>query len=254
MGEGMQATGLRSQNDFKTVSKEKFAMYFKTLFLVVSLFATCAVVHATTEEPIPGDLDLDGDVDVADFLIFTANFGKTGPVPSQTPTTSPERKRAENLLGFWKLLAELSSIGSVLDYYYILGYISDQPFDDGELPVWGGDDLGRRILGGYNKGLSRYTILESNSSYNGFFVFDIQGDKAVGIMYFYDKGESINQGSVYNLTSDSGRTQGEGFDVHAPKLAIPPELADQGRKVGAIPQEIIDAHDRLKARLDQSDL
>ena len=241
-------------------------MYFKTLFLVVSLFATCAVVHATTEEPIPGDLDLDGDVDVADFLIFTANFGKTGPVPSQTPTTvtvrdtvyvdrdleSPERKRAENLLGFWKLPYSIGT--TVFDDYYILGHISGQPFTDGELPVWGSDDFGTWVIGGYSKGLSQYTILESNSAYNAFFVFDIQGDKAVGIMYFYDKGKSINDGSVYNLTSDSGRTQGEGFRVHAPKLAIPPELADQGRKVGAIPQEIIDAHDRLKARLDQSDL
>lgn len=302
--------------------------------------STSTVLFTNTIKPFPGDLNLDGNVNFTDFLLFVDNFGRTGPAPTppqpvvrvvqvtvrdtvtitardtitvqntvrdtvilrdvvrdtitvqntirdtitlQNTVTirdtitvqntirdtitvqntirdtitvgsaTPQEERARNLLGFWKLIAGLSG-SSVLDYYYILGYISDQAFNDGELPVWGGDDWGRRILGGYSKGLSQYTILESNSSYNGFFVFDIQGDKAVGIMYFYDKGKSINDGSIYNLTSNSGRTQGEGFDVHAPKLAIPPELADQGRKVGAIPQEIIDAHDRLKARLDQSDL
>ena len=30
---------------------------------------------------IPGDLDLDGDVDFSDFLIFTGNFGRTGDPP-----------------------------------------------------------------------------------------------------------------------------------------------------------------------------
>ena len=33
-------------------------------------------------EPIPGDIDLDGDVDFSDFLIFANNFGKSGPVPT----------------------------------------------------------------------------------------------------------------------------------------------------------------------------
>lgn len=33
-------------------------------------------------DPIPGDLDMDGDVDIADFLIFTDNFGKVGPIPT----------------------------------------------------------------------------------------------------------------------------------------------------------------------------
>ena len=32
--------------------------------------------------PISGELDYDGDVDFTDFLIFTENFGKSGPVPN----------------------------------------------------------------------------------------------------------------------------------------------------------------------------
>ncbi len=33
-------------------------------------------------EAIKGDMDLDGDVDFADFLTFAGNFGKTGPPPT----------------------------------------------------------------------------------------------------------------------------------------------------------------------------
>lgn len=38
-------------------------------------------VSVAMAEPIPGDLDKDGDVDFADFLQFAANFGKTGSPP-----------------------------------------------------------------------------------------------------------------------------------------------------------------------------
>ena len=31
---------------------------------------------------IPGDLDLDGDVDFADFVAFASNYGRTGPRPT----------------------------------------------------------------------------------------------------------------------------------------------------------------------------
>lgn len=39
-----------------------------------------SVVAAHTDS-IPGDIDRDGDVDFADFLLLAENFGKSGPVP-----------------------------------------------------------------------------------------------------------------------------------------------------------------------------
>ncbi len=33
-------------------------------------------------DPIPGDVDWDGDVDIADFLILSDNWGKIGPIPT----------------------------------------------------------------------------------------------------------------------------------------------------------------------------
>lgn len=246
---------------------------YKCVGVVCLLFASfISQTHGqgNAVQPIPGDLNLDGNIDFADFLLFVDNFGRTGPVPTPPQpvvhivevavrdtvylpagSETPQEERAGNLLGFWKFLARYPKTEYTFDYYYILGHISDQPFADGELPVWGAKKWGIKVLGGYNAGLQQYTVLESNSAYNGLFVFDIQNDKAVGSMYFYDKGETINDGSVLTLTPDSGRTVGDGFDTYAPKLAIPPDLAE-GRKVGAIPQEIIDAHDRLKARLGGS--
>ena len=43
--------------------------------------ASITFTAASAVEVIPGDLDLDGDVDFTDFLTFAGNFGKTGPVP-----------------------------------------------------------------------------------------------------------------------------------------------------------------------------
>lgn len=246
-------------------------MCFKTLFLVVSLFATCSVVHADAQlqttsstEAIPGDLDLDGDVDVADFLIFVENFGKTGSVPSQTPTTSvvtvydtiyvdrgsesPERKRAENLLGFWKFKY---TIISVRDRHYLLGRIDTEPNEDGEFYVWGTDEYGLGlVISNYSSGLEKYTLLDRGSILSYFYVFDIQGDRISGNVYLMREGETVSDASRYSLSSDSGRTIGEGF-TRTTKPALPPqsELLDNRNNV-TLPKEIADEYTRMKTILE----
>lgn len=80
-----------------------------------------ATLDITSIEYIPamaGDLDLDGDVDFADFLIFARNFGQTGPVPTgpfrdqeSEPTViyetvwveidDPNYQAAREMAGFW---------------------------------------------------------------------------------------------------------------------------------------------------------
>ena len=249
-------------------------MCFKTLFLVV--FATCAVVNADTKissnvitvsklqttsstEAIPGDLDLDGDVDVADFLIFVENFGKTGPVPTRpsnridTVTVrdtlyiksdrTPQEERAEKLLGFWKLTG-------LSDHHYLMGYIDDEPDEKGdEFWVWGCNDFGTRVLGRYSTRLGKYSLLHASITVNYFYTFEIQGERAIGTLYFYSKGETVADASRHTLTG-SGRTIGEGFTLYSSKPAIPIEPADRPRQLYSIPQDIIDEHDRLKALLD----
>ena len=211
-------------------------------------------------EPIPGDLNYDGIVGIPDFLILVDNFGKTGPVPVRAQGGSrtvyiesgrtPQEERAEKLLGFWKLRGSRLS----LDYHYLMGYIfHDQTLDDGELAVLGSDKYGVRVIGGYSTELSKYTILDSGIILNLFYVFDIQGDRAVGSLYFYSKDETVSDARIYELSTSSGRTHGEGFRSYASKtVAIPIEPDDlrQLNKVN-IPQDIIDAHNRLKAILDQ---
>ena len=208
-------------------------------------------------EPIPGDLNYDGIVGIPDFLILVDNFGKTGPVPVRaqgglggTVVISLQEERAEKLLGFWKLRGSRLS----LDSHYLMGYIfHEQTLDDGELTVLGSDKYGVRIIGGYSTKLSKYTILDSGIILNLFYVFNIQGDRAVGSLYFYSKDETVSDARIYELSTSSGRTHGEGFRSYASKtVAIPIEPDDlhQLNKVN-IPQDIIDAHNRLKAILDQ---
>ena len=220
-------------------------------------------------KPIPGDLDFDGDVDFADFLIFTENFGKTGPVPTSSsgqPTErivtvtvrdtiyiesggTPQEERAQNLLGFWKFRAN----GLSLDYHYLMGHIfHDQPLDDGELAVIGSDKDGVILVGGYNTTVNKYTILDSGIILNLFWVFDIQGDKAVGNLYSYSKNETVSDSRIHELSASSGRTQGEGFKSYSTSKRVVPIEPDDQRLLNkaTIPQDIIDAHNRLKAILE----
>ena len=45
------------------------------------------ITFSNNTPPIPGDIDLDGDVDFFDFLTFTKNYGRTGPKPSTQEKT-----------------------------------------------------------------------------------------------------------------------------------------------------------------------
>lgn len=156
---------------------------------------------------------------------------------------TPQQERAEKMLGFWKLTG-------LSDHHYLMGYIDDEPDEKGdEFWVWGCNDFGTRVLGRYSTRLGKYSLLHASITVNYFYTFEIQGERAIGTLYFYSKGETVADASTHTLTG-SGRTTGEGFTLYTSKPAIPIEPADRPRQLYSIPQDIIDEHDRLKALLD----
>lgn len=222
--------------------------------------------------PIDGDINYDGQVDIPDFLLLVDNFGKTGTVPTsrmaienalatggsgtvitirdtiyQTRSGPPQEERAKKMLGFWQFKG-----GILSTQYYILGHIDpERTSDDGEIFFLGSSDLGVLVAGFYSQRLSKYTLLHNSILLNYFYVFDIQGDRAVGDLYVYASNESISDASRYTLSSISGRTRGTGFTSYAGKPAVEQLDSNDQHSKAIIPQDIIDAHNRLKAILDQ---
>ena len=228
-------------------------------------------------EPITGDLDLDGDVDFADFLLFSSNFGKTGPVPTSTPTQptdrivtvtvtvrdtiyissgsggsgSPQEERAENMLGFW----QFQEYTNLKTRYYIIGYINyNKPNDNGELFYWGSTNLNTIVGGIYFPNRDQYGLLDQDPVFKNFYFFTLQGDTAVGSLYQYYPYQSISDARVYALSPISGRTEGIGFVNYMTKPTVPQATESHTenlqRNNNGVPQYVIDAHDQVKTFLD----
>lgn len=222
--------------------------------------------------PIDGDINYDGKINSIDYALLINNWGKTGDVPTsrmaiedalatggsgtvitirdtiyQTRSGSPQEERAEKLLGFWRFKG-----GTLLTKYYILGHIDpERTLDDGEITVFGSSDLGVLIGGVYSQRLGKYTLLHNSILLNYFYVFDIQGDRAVGQLFVFSSSETISDAREYNLSSISGRTNGTGFTSYAGKPAVEQLEPNDQLSKAIIPQDIIDAHNRLKTILDQ---
>ena len=216
--------------------------------------------------PIDGDINYDGKVDIPDFLLLVDNFGKTGVVPTSRMAIenalaaggsgetvniesggTPQEERAEKMLGFWQFKG-----GILLTQYYILGHIDPERISDaGEIFVFGSSSFGVLVGGVYSQILGKYTLLHDSIVLNYFYVFDIQGDRAVGQLFVFYSSETISDAREYNLSSISGRTGGTGFTSYAGKLTVEQLEPNDQLSKAIVPQDIIHAHNRLKAILDQ---
>ena len=221
-------------------------------------------------EPITGDLDLDGNVDFTDFLLFSKNFGKTGPVPTRTPTQtterivtvtvrdtiylqssgSPQEERAQKALGFWQFQTE-----KFFTQYYILGHIDyEEPNGDGELFYFGSNQFGTLTGGVYSSERRMYGLYFESPLVNFLYYFNIQNDKAVGIFYVFYSHQSIADAQIHPLSPNSGRTKGRGFTSYAGKPSVEPSVqqhrANDQRNNTVVPQDVIDAYNSIKTVLD----
>ncbi len=133
---------------------------------------------------IPGDLDLDGDVDFNDFLIFTGNYGRVGD-PPQVPepqtvyvtvrdtvyidrpgADTPQMARAHFMQGFWHFGTAFSADQPhLIDTFggFLLGEIlhpdpDEYPELKGEKVVMGAAFDGSLAAMGYNPDNENYIL------------------------------------------------------------------------------------------------
>ena len=227
---------------------------------------------------IPGDLDLDGDVDFGDFLNFVQNFGKSGPVPSAIPSPPSSVRtiilrdtvivtvrdtvqvtrtvrdtiflvreeapdgpttRARALLGYWRI--DYTIVSDWSDEFH-LDTVTNGELEDGELIVTGRHKNGVRVTAVYSSALEKYLLVNHQLLFNQDIFFQIVGDRIVGTLYFYFPSETLADAAIYPLHSTSGRIAG----FSSGKVVENPEAKIVQRKAAGTQANGVDALIRLR--------
>ena len=184
---------------------------------------------------IPGDLDLDGDVDFGDFLIFTDNFGKTGDPPNvPEPETvyitvtdtvyvdrgtadTPQMARARAMLGFWHFSLALGpDQPNPIDTFagFLFGRIihpdpEEWPELKGEKVVMGASWDGSIAAMGYNVSnedyILSYKFADDDDSDDEYLEFKMVQGKPIGYWVTRDPQTFEVVGNLEHITNDSGK-------------------------------------------------
>lgn len=168
--------------------------------------------------PIPGDIDLDGDVDFTDFLIFVLNYGKVGPVPTveygrvdtvYVPLELPPAVyRAVELLGFW----------TFNNFDFVMGDIEAEPGNDGEYFVLGTSSSGVLVGGKYSPLVGQYFLTYLGPVWDYSFSFDIyETGQVVGEILRSPANNGILES--YSPLVSGGRGIGNSWKNYASKSA-----------------------------------
>ena len=179
---------------------------------------------------IPGDLDLDGDVDFSDFLIFTGNFGRTGEPPARpepvveyitiTDTVyvdrgtadTPQLARARAMLGFWHFAHGITAQAEgVFRRHFLFGdiYRPEDWTSDSEYVVIGVAPDASLAAVLYRPQLERYQLIyetkdiaSATIEYNMFFRLDQSGHFLDGDSFVIRGDDDRDQ---FPITNDSGK-------------------------------------------------
>ena len=254
----------------------------RVLLLIMAL--TGVALAADVVEPIPGDLDRDGDVDFTDFLLFAQNFGQVGLPPSdpepivvvvrdtirtqvqvtvrdtiETTTTvtvhdtvvlgrTLREQQGHALLGFWSFY--WSGSGTTIEDHFCFGDISDPEEETLSLVVTGPSNLAILGGGGYSTEIDRYIVVyrvSANSNQLAYvFTIDDRG-RASGKIYA-DRPAGLLE--LSDLLSKSGKNKaGTGFREYlsgASKVALRKNV----EAVAQAPAEVSVAFEDLKKTLE----
>jgi len=249
---------------------------------------------------IPGDLDLDGDVDFTDFISFAGNFGRMGPAPSPgggetvtvivrdtvtvtpvvvdtvfitetvtvrdsvevfigddgqaayfNPSATTQFGRARLFEGFWALSYFDTDVGLV-EEEYLMHTIHSDTLTGGEFLVEGlSDFLSLPVFGSYGQALGEYVMVDDTFLLEKTYVFSIEGNRAVGVVFVTLIGFDITTADQFSLTSSSGRISEFSLVATEADRRLQAERYAAAKKPvvnPAIPPDVIKAYRLLKAR------
>ena len=133
----------------------KWAMYGFLSVIGILLFVLLSVVvvysHAVLSEAMPGDINRDGRVDFADFLILAENYGWHGPKPApELPVDKFALQWINDNLGVWHLSFQVNgpNFGEYLRWEYAFIFDKFELEDNGDFVLRGREIVGYFDLAG----------------------------------------------------------------------------------------------------------
>ena len=183
--------------------------------LPIILFLVFSVTHAEETldptEPIPGDLNLDGNVNFLDFIILAENFGKSGPIPEKE---HPGTAKLKKLYGIWNLEVARDVLGDFVIGTKVVSFmfgVSEED-EDGVPIIYGVDSKGLLSAARYDEEEEKYVIVHSGRFYQQIYTFEIQDKSWVGDVFRWTYGETriIHLGKIKE--SDNKRTNFVHYD------------------------------------------
>ena len=165
------------------------------LFCLIVTLPVC--VLAEEIEPIPGDINLDGAVDFADYLILAGNFGKHGPEPEVAKYLTLARK----LLGYWRFN------GQEKNYYFLIGEMNLKSWEMHDITplAYGITNEGITVLAGYIPEIEKYSIMYRPTAQSSVFInvlFELISNLNYDPEYDPPESEFAPFGQILHIESD----------------------------------------------------
>lgn len=116
---------------------------------------------------------------------YTYNNGKVGSIPNVTSGACKpiNRLKTEMLAGYWRFTYQI--ISSYNSYYYLdIKYVEKSTSISGEYDIFGNDEYGGLVIGGYDTTYNDYSLYDQGSIIDRFYVFNFAGGGVVNGCYY----------------------------------------------------------------------
>lgn len=159
--------------------------------------------------------------------------GKTGSIPnaSRGACKPINRLKTEMLAGYWRYTYQIISMWN--DYYYLnINDVEESTSSPGVYNIFGTDEYGGLVVAGYDPTYGNYSLYDSGSIMDEFYVFDFSGGGVVSGCYYQIDNSDGSWSSCYAMT---GVLLGLTKNTVTPKAAIQPS---QNEKESQAKQEV----------------
>ncbi|MBN1548483.1 MAG: hypothetical protein JW902_17670 [Syntrophaceae bacterium] len=155
----------------------------------------------------------------------------------------------EKLWGTWYFSYTIGS-AHFDQTYYLNKSIAENSSSPGVYDIMGTDEYGGLIIAGYTPDLGKYSLLDTDTLFNRFYVFDLTTSNTVSGCYYQVKDGDL--GSCYNMSGSKIFASGKNESDKLGRFQAP-ELEEAYEAEGdTIPdQNVIDVYNKMKELLNR---
>ncbi|PYE53170.1 Ig-like domain-containing protein [Deinococcus yavapaiensis] len=112
--------------------------------------------------------------------------------------SSFNQEQTRRLIGTWVFTYNIGS--TTFQQTYRLDDVRENSFDDTVYDIYGRDQLGNVIVAGYVPSLSKFTLLDEDSTFDRFFIFDFAAASNTSVSGCYYQNANGTQSDCYAMT------------------------------------------------------